>query len=309
MRKTLLGGLLVATIALTGCTAQAGADADAAATSSDRPQTEFERYMAVLYGDDPDTDYQALSREYENIVAACMAAEGFEYIPVDYSQGDAPEAAPAMDATSKEWAAEYGYGFIKYDFEETGQEDEFVDPNTAYLDGLSEVEREAYNLALGGPPPSDDEDYEYDWKTAGCYGQADHEVYGQNPSQDEANAALVEALERHWEEADQDPGFTTLDTEWVACMTDAGYAGFSKQSDASDSIWVQVADREEPLTEAESAALLEEETTLAVADITCQEEIDFEKRMMAIYLEREQAFVDANRVELDAMVARAEQGE
>jgi hypothetical protein len=315
MRKILLGGVLALSIALTGCAAQ-DADPDAAG-QSERPETEFDRYLAVLFGDDPDTDYEALSREYESAVAACMSDEGFEYIPVDYSQ-DMPEST-GEDMGTVDWAAEHGYGFIE-SLEDTGggveEDGGFVDPNATYTEGLSEVELEAYNVALGGPVPSEEEladpdfDYEYNWETAGCYGQADHAVYGDTPAEDEANAALIEAFERVWTDAESSPEMKAIEAEWVACMAAAGHDGFSLQADASNAAWeAYVETAAEAATESEVKSLLEAEIDLAVADYTCQEEVDYQDAMTDIYNDQGQRFVDENRVELDAMVARAEQGE
>ena len=55
-----------------------------------------------------------------------------------------------LDPTSREWAETYGFGFTTFAYEEAGaiEEDQWVDPNQGYVEGLSDSARDAYYAAL-----------------------------------------------------------------------------------------------------------------------------------------------------------------
>jgi hypothetical protein len=117
-------------------------------------------------------------REEEQLIADCMRAEGFEYVPyvVDPSDWDQPfEDAYALPPA--EFTARYGYGIstIRADI------DRPEDPNEAIREAMSPAELEAYWVAMHGdgaggyelsagesPPPL---------AQSGCAGKATGQVY------------------------------------------------------------------------------------------------------------------------------------
>jgi len=101
--------------------------------------------MADFWG--ADQDEESMQREedermraMEEAVAACMAEQGFEYIPVDHStrtvvvHDDEEE-----DIESVEWAQQYGYGVTTEPWadEAPSVEEEWVDPNEDYVNAMS----------------------------------------------------------------------------------------------------------------------------------------------------------------------------
>lgn len=101
--------------------------------------------MADFWGADQDEESMQLEedermRAMEEAVAACMAEQGFEYIPVDHStrtvvvHDDEEE-----DIESVEWAQQYWYGVTTEPWadEAPSVEEEWVDPNEDYVNAMS----------------------------------------------------------------------------------------------------------------------------------------------------------------------------
>ena len=51
----------------------------------DPEKSPLAEYMSACYGEQDQEFYDKQSKQVEELVAACMADEGFEYIPVDQS--------------------------------------------------------------------------------------------------------------------------------------------------------------------------------------------------------------------------------
>jgi hypothetical protein len=181
--------------------------------------------------------------EMEERIAACMAEEGFDYTPVDWSGLDVDlSAGLELAYGSLEFAEQFGYGITTDPFV-TGA-NEVTDPNAEYVAAMSDAERDAYLTALHGegwadPDPADETVEGYDWQTAGCSGRAQHEVVATG-IEDEQFAALQEEMLRMAEEADGDPRLAQANTDWAACMLDAGYDGLAKVGDGEAAIAAEV---------------------------------------------------------------------
>ena len=90
---------------------------------------------------------------FEESVAQCMRAAGFEYTPEE-DQSDTEDE----DTESIEYAREYGYGISTYDDELDGEfEDDEPTPNDEYVSELDDDELDAYWVALEGEIDEDDE--------------------------------------------------------------------------------------------------------------------------------------------------------
>ncbi len=148
-----------------------GDETDETTYEYESPLGEFLGWIDVDF-DEEEFRAEELARmaRVEELTAACMREQGFEYIPVDHSQFwyDEDEFAGEEQWGTSEWIRTYGFGVTTMRFSQEqvgpdlvgydphmyeGPEEEFVDPNQDYRDSLSEPERQACDEALscGGP--------------------------------------------------------------------------------------------------------------------------------------------------------------
>lgn len=198
-------------------------------TSSDEPGS-LADFFGWPTGDDPaaaQAQFEEEQRRIEEMVAACMANEGFDYIPVDHSMGGFDVAFD-----EEEFVREQGFGITTWFGNEDqffGPDEEFVDPNQDIVEAMSDSERDAYYEALYGPPdqgepqidPETGEEY-YEWEGfgEGCYGQAQEQIYG---AQQEMWEELGPLMEDMWERIQADPRVAAANEDWSACMADRGF--------------------------------------------------------------------------------------
>ena len=300
---------------LTGC---GGDDSAAAPQGEERAVGPLEEYFSAVSESVEEQDYAAMSAEVEEITATCMREEGFDYTPQDtsaYAEDlEAVEEGPAYD--SLEFAREQGYGMttVPEEATEVPPEEEFVDPNADYVASMSESEQQAFYEALYGVTPEFDEDDpeavpEYDWTTAGCSGRAQHEVYETaDPFASPEFEGLQEEMSSLYEDVADDPAIAELNSAWAACMADAGYDDLATPEEASTSISDQLnalyedAGESGQPDEAAMEDLREVEIDTAVADRTCQDEVEYLEGQQEVQFAREREFVDAHRAELDALL-------
>lgn len=303
--------------------------------------------LGAVWGGDQDSEdiereEAERNRKVEEIVATCMADEGFEYIPVEYDMGTT-FFTEDEDWDTEEWAQQYGYGITTNPWADEEEavaepEEEWTDPNDDYVSGMSPAEQEAYYEALYGPQTfTEDEEWvedeelveEYTWEEAGCQGLAQHEVYEEDdPWSDPAFAELFEAMDRLYQDSEKDPRIREINDEWATCMADAGITGMTTPMAASELFyqeydklyqeadaqidwenldWESLDGTTDPVTEIMEksglAELREREIAAAVADFHCQEELDVEARSLEIQFELEEEFVETYRADIDAVVA------
>lgn len=242
----------LAALTLAGCS---GNDPDGDLTWEDSPLAQkFEEfYDAEKTQADYDLESAERERAEQEIIAQCMADEGFEYIPVDYSGG--VTYVSGEDWGSEEWTQQYGYGITTDPWADeepvSGDEDaEWLDPNAEYYESMSDSEREAYDIALNGEQTEigegewveDDEGYyddsDYNWEDGGCWGKANHEVYQDENSmwEDPAFTEMMEAYEGVYEKVQTDPRMADINAEWAQCMADAGLTGLAAPDDTYTAI-------------------------------------------------------------------------
>lgn len=349
MRRPLpVAAAVAAVAALAACGGDAGPGEEL--TWEDSPLSQV---LADLYGGDmsPEEQEQQMAeqeREVQEIIATCMAEEGFEYIPVTYDHSFI--AFDDDDWGSKEWAEQYGYGITTdpwADQEQVEPVEEWTDPNDDYVMAMSPGEQEAYYEALYGPMDfaeddgewveGDDMAVEYDWEEAGCQGLAQHEVYDQDNAQamweDPAFSEFFAAAERIYEEVERDPKVAEINEEWAACMADAGFDGMTRPDEASNEFyeewerlyteadaqidwenidWEALGPNADPVRDAIGedvlAEMREREIATAVADSTCKEDLGTESKYFAVQFEYEEEFVKTWQAEIDALVASYGQG-
>ncbi|MFB2599916.1 hypothetical protein ACEXQE_19190 [Herbiconiux sp. P17] len=253
-------------------------------------------------------------------VAACMGEQGFDYLPDTQSGSFVMADDSGLDWSSEDFAKTYGYG-ITTDPLGTGDGPEmaYVDPNADYIASLSASEQAAYNEALWGLPSagSTDEPVEYDWKTAGCMGAAQHEVFDGGFSSDADFTALSEGMNAIYTEVRESPAVSEKERAWSDCLADAGFGEFMHKDDAPAAISEEYGglfaapDPESSSGTAPSEpdhaaldALRQREIAQATADFGCARDSGYAETLITEQFRLEQAFVDEHKTELDALVAR-----
>lgn len=184
-------------------------------------------------------------RERQELIAACMRREGFEYIPIDPEENNFFEEPGDLEFGSDEWVAKYGFGITTMWFsqEEVGPdlvghdfgsfEDQIAaDPNQAIVQEMSLSGQEAYYVALDGDQqfPEFDETLseeeleaqfeDFDFQPSGCRGEAYNE--SSDPSfrfYEEFN----DELEVMYERVETDSRFVEAQQEVSDCVADEGY--------------------------------------------------------------------------------------
>lgn len=304
-------------------------------SSPTAPVSPLDGFLNEIYGLDvspqerSDRDY-AEQTDIENRVAACMKAEGFDYIPAPVRKkfqeiGRDGAGVSEADRDDPAWVAEYGYGFAQSPqhaltdpvTDTLGGPSETVNPNQSYIDGLSASQRTAYEVALWGPQ---DAGRTVELVDAGCSGAAIVAVQGSDPSDSDEFAPTFEAIDDFYSTSDSWPGVAELEAAWVACMSDNGRSGFTRQSDAPSSIRSLQSDltssANAPGTEAgtfvppaiaDLEALAASERELALIDLDCRTQVDYRDTYDAIAFEQEERFMADNREALDALRAAYEQ--
>ncbi len=335
-----LAGIAAATLMLSAC----GSTGGGTLTYDDSPLLEYLNvgYDPTMSDEERQAEAEQQDLQVQEVVAACMTKLGFEYTPFSNS---AFFVGNELDVEwgSKEFAEKYGYGVFtdpwgNYDLEQQ-QQDIPEDPNEAYAQSLSESERIAYEAALWGDPndqaPTIDDDgneyYEWDWSTAGCYGAAQHEVYGESIYENDEFTPLMERMNEIYLQAQTDPRTLDLANQWASCMADAGFAGLTNPNEATNELydkmnalqdafyatveWPSDEEAADPnyvwpqfdMNTPEIQAEAEAEIAQAVADWGCKDKLDFEAETLKIQFEYETKFVSENKAELEAFRAAQEQ--
>ncbi len=266
-------------------------------------------------------------REIEDLVAPCMAEQGFEYIPWVYPPR--LSVGTASDLTPDEYRAKFGYGISIDPGGPTGfaRAVEPIDPNRVIWEAMSPAELQAYQWALQGDSSTRSEDTPL--QDQGCEGKAEQTVRGvEFALQDE----LADEQRALGERIENDPRVVQATLEWSRCMSLAGFAYASP-----DAIEEELAARSAPfqmrgdpwevLSQAEIDALTPDELEAFVAELATlapeeQTELDalqqFELDVAAadhecagplddvrykVTVELEQEFVDEHLAQLEAIVA------
>ena len=235
--------VVAATGLLAGCGSGSGA--------SDNESADDTSPLAELFGWNLDTspaEQRAQQLAVEEAVATCMRAEGFEYTPVDYEAqfgGGADDEDAELFNDPKAYGEKYGYGIVhNYErWEEPYLSGDgegsfgpvYDDPNSDYVNSLSESEQQEYYRVLNGdqsvydepaativeegdvaddstvfvPPPLEEQ---------GCYGQAQLEVYGDSPFQ--LDPEIQERLNDFFTDMQDDPDLQAAEQDWVTCVHD-----------------------------------------------------------------------------------------
>jgi len=185
----------------------------------------------------PEGRAEADSIKFENLMADCMKAAGFQYVPhpQHYTQpagnvaGKDPATVP-YDVL-KTYRQKYGYGYL-YASDVYPNDPNVVqayrpdqNPNNAIREGLDPARRKAYDLALEGvTDPGFDHKGTSNGKKGdvtkpGCAAKAGTQVYG-DTKPDEAGQ---KAKERSWSAFQTDPEAVAAAQKWADCLRGRGY--------------------------------------------------------------------------------------
>ena len=277
--------------------------------SADSEKGPLEKYFSALEDFSPgEEQLKERHKKTQDLIAACMTKEGFEYIPFEASFGGmSPTEDDGPEYGTKEWAETNGYGFSAAETSMVDDNEGSPDPNEAYVNSLSESEQTAYYETLYGVGPTEEEmgedgSYDYSWEKAGCQGAADHEVDGDREEFDfEQFEPLMTSMNAMHESAASSPEVIAVDEKWSTCMSDKGYT-FAKRSEAQESI----SDKQSEYYETDAgptpdqlSELRELEISTAVDDFTCAEKVDYDKVNKKVMFALEEQFITDHKSELD----------
>lgn len=204
---------------------------------SDEPET-LEDYLGTgFFSLDPQeaaANYARQEQQVQELIAQCMSQEGFEYVAATRPVDDRGIGVPG----DVEFAREFGFG-VSTLHGETGtlSESDWVDPNSAIVESLSESERGAYYDTLYGSSntfgdfgsASDSADASGGASTEvevaepafdGCSGTAYQEVYAYEELQELYEQLDLESLA---DRVQADPRAAEINAEWSECMAERGY--------------------------------------------------------------------------------------
>jgi len=193
-----------------------------------------------------DTDFRAQELKIQEQVAACVATEGFEYVP--FVQSDIGGGFSIEDFGGLEYAQKFGLGISTFLLQEEGQfqtEEDFKnqDPNQPIIDAMTEGERDEYfRLLYGGEPqiivdtpqseieamsPEERDQFfseAYDnWKPEGCFYQAQTDVFNQGAAE-AFYEEFGDRLSTIFTRIESDPRIVEANKQWTVCMTEKGQA-------------------------------------------------------------------------------------
>ena len=344
--------VLTGVVMAAGCAPLAGSPQDAAPippsaptapppvqpTVSESPTTPataqlgaLDEFEHLIFGTSPNSTTEEMRGQFardtrlsEELIAACMAEQGFRYIPrQDEIVATVTENSTGLELGTREFAEQYGFG-ISADIvlaSTTFGPAADNNPNTEFRNAMSAAERAAWDEALFGIPP----DGSNVPIALGCAGQADQML--RQPKEFAALSNEISAF-RQSLLAGFPPEIAALNSEWTRCMAGSGFAQLSTPEHLRQSLqqqwwelsvgWVfgepdefgnmvvtSMPNSPEP-TAAQLVNFTNNEIALAVTDFDCREQISYDQRFWAIELELQQEFVDRNLVELELWVEHAE---
>lgn len=280
-------------------------------------QSPLDEYLSAIWLTDLDPAQQQerwisnFIREQE-FVAECMHDEGFDFdvdairSSIETNFADEADTRRPDDA---DWVSQFGYGIA------------LTPPANSFSwsipppEGLTSSETDAFWLALNGPPAP--VGVEIPWEEMGCRGWAmlqmeALDVIGLQTA--EEFAPLFAAIDQMRDNLRTET--TAADIDWSACMSDAGFPGFTDQFQPNEQLLnesFEIQDNWDWTTQGQWFGSLswrefrDRELELALADLECRTATNFAARENARQIEVETQFVEDNRAALDALRTAAEQ--
>jgi hypothetical protein len=180
----------------------------------------------------PESRAEADSVTTENLIADCMRARGFTYVPRPLKFGRPAGNLSGMDPALvpyedlKEYRAKYGFGNFARDVYPNDLNVSLPppspNPNTAIRDSLDAAARDAYDQALdGGAREARDGGSPGSTRSAeSCSGKASEQVYGQEEPADPAKEAAAAQAQQQFQ---TDPQLLEAAQGYATCLRGQGY--------------------------------------------------------------------------------------
>jgi hypothetical protein len=288
---------------------------------SDTPAAKGKSFEEALGFDQ--ASMNAREAKVQEAVRTCMKAQGFDYVPVDPSQGGMQVrvafGSDGPGGDDPEFRKTKGYGIS------TGLTDgpasppsQSSDPNQKIREGLSEADQVAYEAALHGAEAAEQLKQNGDGpnfvirrdvagsssssdggpsEDQGCFGKAQQETPG-------GPKGLGNSLQELQQRIDGDPRLVTVNQKWASCMAKAGFASFEKPQDiigyligkmqtltgsTGDGISI---DSTTNIDQTALSQLQQEELAIARADVDCAEQTGRAKIAKQVTDEAQQRFLD-----------------
>ena len=279
---------------------------------------------------DEEEYYRQQERVAQDKIAACMAEQGFEYVPFVRNED---QFGFSMPDTQEEFVAQYGFGIATMILENQPPHEEAIeaemakDPNNAIVEAMSQSELDAYYAALYGAEPVFDETFAEDspavtvaaFEPSGCQNTAYEEAFNQGAEMEfyEQFGPLMEDL---YSGLESDPRIVELEGKWSSCMAEKGY-DFADRNEAQVFLlrrleeagaitdleidpegmgWGYGGGEEvEPGSPIEAAVkeIAAEEIAMAKVSLACS--ADEQEVFQEVYREAEQRFIQENLAELE----------
>lgn len=250
---------------------------------------------------------------YQELLAACMAEAGFEYVPSLTNMDFVDEAAMDPPRGSRDFAELYGYGLAS--LPPGALSPDVQDPNDSIVAAMTQAEVAEYFRARDGAwsedlGAGDPGDSEAGRKPDGCDVWARGQMEAVAADQDATYLALKAEIDRiDAEVVPAHADVVTADAAWAACMSGAGFPGYARQPEAEegererydDPVVANGAVGPDGLTDGQREEL-PRERALATADWDCADEVGYAGVVARVRAEAQQEYVDAHRDELDAWV-------
>jgi hypothetical protein len=222
-----------------------------------------------------DEEFVRHVEQVQQLLAGCMDRAGFEYVPVDVATIERAQASVRKEPglTSREFKERWGLSVTT----------RFDDPvrtiglgaNVHIMEGLSEADREAYELTLFGENRDSDFAFTFDEEDFSSTGGCTREAVAQVFTPDQLEGTYVNPKDILVE---SDPRIIEAQDKWTQCMLDKGYK-YEKDQDAIIEDYEQrldallAGDDPQTLTGARLDALhalQAEEIKVSLADRDCQ---------------------------------------
>lgn len=290
-------------------------------------------------------DVEASKERFDNVqsaIASCMAAQGFQYVPVAANLTILSQATwfgnhlrlfnvPFL-AASRDVVAQDGYGVMGTPDEEAAAAGVADDPNLAYQETLGQSEAQAYSTALYGDfnDPTGTSMNSCSGKATAQFPEPDFSTSRQAVFQAEYGS-LVGATINYVDIAmgvgalaprGEDPRVAQLISQWESCMTAKGYEFDESATGVGpvEAFFIATLTRPDgtytwPANGTAANTLPREETSLigseaerkvALADFDCRVSTNYIDRLTAIRVDLDNAYLQTNKVALDNLVAAAQ---
>jgi hypothetical protein len=230
-----------------------------------------------------------------------MQARGFEYHVIDGLYVSDTSTLGA-DLEPMEYRRQYGYGVHTLPTpDDIASRRVATDLNEEFREALSVEGREAYDLAFAGMATLDES--EAYGRSGGCYDIAWDKVYGELYSDPDQWVEMLDEMDGLNDRARFSSLMIPVNDEWSTCLQERGYPPLESPEGAYSFI-EQQGGNSSGLADGVGGNLTDDqnlinlEIELAVADLECQWQVDYETRFNEILFQIEEQFVSTHRGEL-----------